>query len=494
MKIKNYFYALLFPIFTFSQVGIGTTTPDASAVLDVTSTNKGMLIPRVALVNVTNTTTPISSPIKGLMVWNTNTTVTGGAGEGFYYFNGTVWVPVNVNTSNTLDQAYDYGGPGAGRTIIADSNPVHIGGEDGLIVTGTFGLGNTLNPALGSTYNARMFFYPKKAAFRAGYDSFSDADPAVDNEGAWDTDAEIGNYSFATGRYNRASGEGSFAANNDNHASGQYATAFGSDTQSSGLASFSTGFNTIASGNYSFVTGSSSSAIGENSFASGSNVIANSFSESVLGSFNKTIYNDAHVANPTAFQATDRAFSVGIGSGSGNRKNGFEVYKNGIVRINDTYNLPTVDGTANQVIATDGAGNLSWVTPQNNKNIIPSALYAENTSLNFTYGALSDVPEVKTSVLPGIIAPINGDIQLKLQVLCTTTNVPTAFRLIANDGTSDTTITLLNPTTTTVSGNVIYTCDWTNWNADETKTYSIRLQAQGTNIDLGNAHILFRAQ
>ncbi len=47
---------------------------------------------------------------------------------------------------NTLDQAYDQGGPGAGRTIVADAGPVNIEGPDGLRVNGLLGVGLT-NPS-----------------------------------------------------------------------------------------------------------------------------------------------------------------------------------------------------------------------------------------------------------------------------------------------------------------------------------------------------------
>jgi len=98
MKNNNYIFVLFLSLLTFAtyaQVGIGTTavSPDASAILDVTNANKGVLIPRVALSDVTNTTTPINSPVNSLIVYNTNTACTGGAGVGFYYFNGTQWVP-----------------------------------------------------------------------------------------------------------------------------------------------------------------------------------------------------------------------------------------------------------------------------------------------------------------------------------------------------------------------------------------------------------------
>ena len=32
---------------TYAQVGVGTATPDASSALDITSTTKGLLIPRM---------------------------------------------------------------------------------------------------------------------------------------------------------------------------------------------------------------------------------------------------------------------------------------------------------------------------------------------------------------------------------------------------------------------------------------------------------------
>ncbi len=64
---------LLFSIVFFSafitnaQVGIGTPTPSANAVLDLTSTSKGLLLPRV------DDTTNVPNPSAGLVVFNKNT-------------------------------------------------------------------------------------------------------------------------------------------------------------------------------------------------------------------------------------------------------------------------------------------------------------------------------------------------------------------------------------------------------------------------------------
>lgn len=81
----------LVSVISYSQnVGISTTSvaPDASAMLDITSSNKGLLIPRVALVSKTDLVT-IPNPANSLLVYNTNSTMSGGTGEGYYYNAGT---------------------------------------------------------------------------------------------------------------------------------------------------------------------------------------------------------------------------------------------------------------------------------------------------------------------------------------------------------------------------------------------------------------------
>ena len=71
-----------------AQTGIGTTNPDASARLDVSSSNKGMLIPRVALSGSTDTAT-VPNPATSLLVYNTNTA--GDVTPGFYTWTGAQW-------------------------------------------------------------------------------------------------------------------------------------------------------------------------------------------------------------------------------------------------------------------------------------------------------------------------------------------------------------------------------------------------------------------
>ncbi len=77
---------------TSAQVGIGTTTPSSSAQLEVASSSKGFLPPRVALSSINDAST-ISSPASGLTIYNTATAGTSpnDVTPGYYYYNGTNW-------------------------------------------------------------------------------------------------------------------------------------------------------------------------------------------------------------------------------------------------------------------------------------------------------------------------------------------------------------------------------------------------------------------
>jgi len=74
------------------QVGLNTSgaPPNADAGLDIDFANKGLLIPRVALTGTTNAS-PMSAHVAGMMVYNTATTAD--VTPGFYFDNGTKWVP-----------------------------------------------------------------------------------------------------------------------------------------------------------------------------------------------------------------------------------------------------------------------------------------------------------------------------------------------------------------------------------------------------------------
>ncbi|MBC3789128.1 beta strand repeat-containing protein [Spirosoma utsteinense] len=89
------------------KVGNNSTTLNANAVLEIESTNKGLLLPRLSLTSTT-AVAPMSGTITaGMAVYNTNTSITGttaypilpGGGTGIYVHDGTGWTGVRTSIS-----------------------------------------------------------------------------------------------------------------------------------------------------------------------------------------------------------------------------------------------------------------------------------------------------------------------------------------------------------------------------------------------------------
>lgn len=125
----------IIPAFVFSQVGIGTNTPNSSSVLDVSATNKGFLPPRIVLTG-TNDVSTITSPANGLMIYNTATAGTSPTNviPGFYYFESGKWqriinqqpdATVNFNTANP-----NSGSPTFSPNAPTSSNYIYVSSID----------------------------------------------------------------------------------------------------------------------------------------------------------------------------------------------------------------------------------------------------------------------------------------------------------------------------------------------------------------------------
>ena len=97
VKMRKYLFiiGLFLSSQLFAQTGIGTTSPNASAKLDVFATNKGFLPPRVTLTSTTDATT-IASPAEGLLVYNLGSV---GLQAGYFYWNGVNWATIATASS-----------------------------------------------------------------------------------------------------------------------------------------------------------------------------------------------------------------------------------------------------------------------------------------------------------------------------------------------------------------------------------------------------------
>ena len=140
-KIFTLIVAFLVIASTFAQVGIGTSTPHTSAALDIDSTTKGLLIPRMT----NDQRTRISNPVAGLQVFVTN--FDGGT---FMFYDGTKWGTLSF--TKTIPDAPTIGLATAGdsQATISFTAPESNGGSEITSYTATSspgGLTATVNQA-----------------------------------------------------------------------------------------------------------------------------------------------------------------------------------------------------------------------------------------------------------------------------------------------------------------------------------------------------------
>jgi Head domain of trimeric autotransporter adhesin len=322
---------------TAQSFAINTTgaAAHASAILDVTSINKGLLIPRLT----TAQRTAIASPAKGLMVYDSTL-------KSFYFHDGLAWQQISADSNNLWRKnGNDIYNSNTGNVGIGISTPLSF-----LHVKGSFFIiDSTIRTMPVNGAGTRMMWIPSKGAFRAG---------RVDNT-QWDS-ANIGYYSFAVGYGNTASnhydvamgqnntagpGRWAFAMGSNSIASGDNSTAMGEFSFASGIGAtalsggeasgrYSTGLSPggYSSGYASVSIGFISNAIGDNSTSMGYWLDSKSFAGTVIGTLNDT----TSAPSATVINPLNRLFQIGNGTASNARSNAMTVLQNGNVGIGTT--------------------------------------------------------------------------------------------------------------------------------------------------------------
>jgi len=312
-----------------------------------------------------------------------------------------------VNVTTSLDDAYHNG-----SFITADNGPVTINGTDGLLATGTLNSGTI--PASGA--GARMMWYPRKAAFRAGY--------VFGNQ--WN-DTIVGNISIALGINTTASGSYSTSMGNNTIASGDVSTAMGISTKAIGDFSTSMGVFTTASGNNSTAMGSSTTASGYNSTAMGVNTeasgdvstamgiatAASGLSSTAIGN-NTTASGESSTAmgnNSTASEESSTAMGVNtIASGSYSTAMGVYTTSSGLSSTamgNNT--IASGAGSTAMGISTKAIGDLSTAM----------GVFTTASGNNSTAMGVATTASGYNSTAMGVNSTASGDISTSMGVATT---------------------------------------------------------------------------
>ncbi|QNJ97763.1 beta strand repeat-containing protein [Constantimarinum furrinae] len=301
---------------SFSQVGIGTVSPNAS--LDITSSSiaspsntDGILIPRIDNFPGTN---PASAQ-DGMLIFATGN---GTPAKGFYYWdqNSTSWIAVGVSDTDWTS---------SGQHLIS---------------------GNTGNVGIGTTPNAAKFQMQYTGSNLQGAQleySYSGTDTNAAALRVLGSGTNAGSYIYG----------GYFGLNN------------------SGNSFLSTAVNGVNNANATVNIGVAGQTAGSGSDNAGVVGIASNGNNNTGGSFSATtggVNNIGLEAYAYGGSSTNWAGYFGNGNaGSGN------VYVHNLLRVNGLihmgnpsttgYSFPVTDGSSNQVLSTDGSGQLSFTDP-----------------------------------------------------------------------------------------------------------------------------------
>jgi hypothetical protein len=299
------------------NVGLGTSAPHSSALLDMTSTTQGMLVPRMTKAQ----RDAIISPATGLLIYQTNST------PGFYYNDGSEWkavAPKNANKSLSnltaptavnvellpqTDSAINLGSATLRWKNLFAAGDATINGLT--VGKGGGGIGTNTAAGYAALYSNTTGYYNTAA----GYQSLFFNTTGVDNTAA----GGFALYSNTTGNFNTAAGFRSLYSNT----TGYYNTAAGYQS----LYSNTTGYSNTAAGFAALnlnTTGYSNTAAGYrslNSNTTGSdNMAAGSYSLylNTEGNYNTAAGSSALYFNTTGTDNTAAGGSALYSNTTGN--------------------------------------------------------------------------------------------------------------------------------------------------------------------------------
>ena len=317
IQIIVFFFFSVFP--TFAQLTVKDQEPSPNTLLKINDEGTGgsITLPKLPAIG-----SPVSKlyNLGGNLFWGSSQLGFAGSAGG-WTDDGSV-----IRLSSSTDKV--------GIGTLSPSSALHVTGNDGVIFGGTFSNGTALNLGGGT----KMMWYPKKAAFRAGY---------IASDG-WN-DVNIGDYSVALGYNSIANGSYSYALGMLAQANDNYSIAIGASSVANYWYSVAIGRSTTANGNSAMALGYETEANGNFSIAVGNYLRTNSYRSTAIG-----CYNIGNSLSPSSWVDTDPIFEIGIGSSSSDKKNAVTVWKNGKVGIGTAYPRGELEVAGDDGVIFDG--------------------------------------------------------------------------------------------------------------------------------------------
>ena len=128
MKTKFCYLAciLLMQVAAKAQMKIGdnSTTINSASLLELETTNKGLVFPRVSLTNVASSSPLPAGLLTGTVVYNTNPSVTNGNGTGLYIWGGSVWTWLATNIASSAWSLTGNSGLNASTNFIGTTDAI----------------------------------------------------------------------------------------------------------------------------------------------------------------------------------------------------------------------------------------------------------------------------------------------------------------------------------------------------------------------------------
>lgn len=138
---KNLISSIAFLMLSFYmtaqvKVGANPTTINTNSVLELESTTKGLLLPRVTLSSISSFS-PLTAHVAGMSVYNTATAGSGTTGvtPGYYYNDGTQWVPMLSQSIATASEPWYDAATNTPATTNAQN--IYHAGNVGVALTST---------------------------------------------------------------------------------------------------------------------------------------------------------------------------------------------------------------------------------------------------------------------------------------------------------------------------------------------------------------------